>query len=114
MSPAPRADWVSLGDGNREIAGWMFLEKLTTDRPELGIAVADRLQDRGLGSALLEQAILGAGRLGLEAIYLIVVQDNERAIRLYERFGFATYGEEFNDNDQLPYFQMVTRLPRDV
>lgn len=110
ISPAPRADWVNVREDTREIAGWVFLKELTTDSPELGIAVADRFQNMGLGSALLEQAILGARRLSLETIYLVVVQDNERAIRLYERFGFETYDEEFYEHDQLSYFQMVARL----
>jgi ribosomal protein S18 acetylase RimI-like enzyme len=109
VSPAPRADWVTFREGDPEIAGWVFLEKLGTDRPELGIAVADRHQNRGLGSAMIDHALLGARGLGLDAVYLIVVQDNERAITLYERHGFETCGEHFDAHDQLSYFQMVAR-----
>jgi ribosomal protein S18 acetylase RimI-like enzyme len=40
----------------------------------------------------------------------MVVTDNHRAIRLYEAHGFATYDEEYDEVDQLPYFHMVAQL----
>jgi GNAT superfamily N-acetyltransferase len=107
LSPAPRFDLVAcVGE---EIFGWAFIEKLST-HPDLGIAVADSLQGQGIGTALLTRIVDWAREHSLPAIYLMVVQDNDRAIRLYERYGFVTYEEEFDEVDQLPYFHMVAHM----
>ncbi|MEO8183086.1 MAG: GNAT family N-acetyltransferase [Deltaproteobacteria bacterium] len=106
LSPS-RFDLVACEQG--AIVGWSFIERLTSDHPNLGIAVADHRQGLGVGTALILQTLAGARRLELTALYLMVVQDNVRAIRWYERHGFAKYGEEFDAGDQLPYFHMVAR-----
>ncbi len=54
----------------------------------LGITPAHR--DRGLGTDLLFQALDGFRRAGLSRVYLEVTAQNEGAIRLYHRLGFAT------------------------
>jgi ribosomal protein S18 acetylase RimI-like enzyme len=43
---------------------------------------------RGLGSALVAQALTGFRRAGLGKAYLEVTASNERAVRLYRRLGF--------------------------
>jgi ribosomal protein S18 acetylase RimI-like enzyme len=43
---------------------------------------------RGLGSALLGQALMGFRLAGLQRVYLEVTAQNERAVRLYRRAGF--------------------------
>ena len=59
----------------------------------LGMAVHDGFQGRGVGTALLAAALdLADNWLGLHRIELHVNPDNERAIRLYERFGFVVEG----------------------
>ena len=59
----------------------------------LGMAVHDGFQGCGVGTALLAAALdLADNWLGLRRIELSVYPDNERAIRLYERFGFAAEG----------------------
>jgi GNAT superfamily N-acetyltransferase len=105
--PAPRFDLVVCEHDS--IVGWSFIEGLTSDRPNLGICVADRVQGQGVGRALLEQTLDAARRIRLKAVYLMVVQDNVRALRWYERCGFSKCAEEFDENDQLPYFHMVIR-----
>lgn len=52
----------------------------------LGIAAPHR--GRGLGAALLLQALHGFRQAGLQRAVLEVTAQNERAIRLYRRFGF--------------------------
>lgn len=91
------------------IVGWSFIDGLTSSRPNFGIGVADGVQGQGLGRALLTRTLDAARRNRLEAVYLMVVQDNLRALKWYERHGFAKYAEEFDENDQLPYFHMVLR-----
>jgi ribosomal protein S18 acetylase RimI-like enzyme len=45
---------------------------------------------RGIGTCLLLEALAGFRRAGLARVYLEVTADNEGAIRLYRRLGFAT------------------------
>jgi RimJ/RimL family protein N-acetyltransferase len=47
---------------------------------------------RGIGRSLLESLETWARSKGLHRLELIVNYDNERAIRLYERFGFVKEG----------------------
>jgi ribosomal protein S18 acetylase RimI-like enzyme len=108
MSPAPRFDLIACD--RDAIVGWAFLAGLAADHADLGIAVADSIQGQGVGTALLTRLVGWARERGLTALYLMVVQDNQRAINLYKRYGFVTYDEEFDEVDQLPYFHMVAHL----
>ena len=52
---------------------------------------------RGLGQSTLRIVAEYARRLGLRAVYLTVNKGNARAIRAYEKFGFARSGEGVTD-----------------
>lgn len=54
------------------------------------IACDPDAQGRGLGKAALAEALRELQRMGAVDACLEVASENERAIRLYERFGFAT------------------------
>lgn len=56
------------------------------------MAVAPAWWGRGLGSALLAALLAEAARRGHDEVLLEVRVDNERAQRLYRRFGFAEIG----------------------
>ncbi len=59
----------------------------------IGMAVHDNFQGRGVGTALLAAALdLADNWLGLRRVELHVYVDNERAVRLYQRFGFTVEG----------------------
>lgn len=59
----------------------------------LGMAVHDDYQGKGVGTVLMRELIDAADNwLGLRRIELTVYTDNERAIRLYQRFGFEIEG----------------------
>lgn len=59
----------------------------------IGMAVHDDFQGRGVGTALMEAVIdLADNWYGLQRLELTVYADNEPAIRLYKKFGFATEG----------------------
>jgi len=59
---------------------------------DLGLMVSKRYRRRGLGWALLEEAVAWARANGVEKLELHVFPHNEPAIRLYERFGFEREG----------------------
>ncbi len=61
-------------------------------RATLGISVLKDYWGRGIGSMLMDVAIQTAESAGYAQIELQVAADNDRAIRLYERYGFEPYG----------------------
>lgn len=88
------------------LVGWAFLCRMNEDIPHLGIGLADDHLGKGLGTLLMQGLVDEARRRGKKGIDLIVVQDNDRAIRLYERFGFRVTGTRKGD-DGLDYFEML-------
>lgn len=75
--------------------------------------VDPEVQGRGIGSKLLQTAL---GWLGPEKdVYLHVLQWNDNAIKLYERFGFTKTGKEFpaeideEGRKLLPEIEMVKK-----
>jgi len=60
---------------------------------EMGMAVRDDWQGRGVGTALMQAATdLADNWLNLTRLELEVYVDNEPAIRLYKKFGFTVEG----------------------
>ncbi len=60
---------------------------------QIGMTVRDDWQGKGVGSALMQAAVdLGDRWLNLIRLELEVYTDNEPAIRLYTKFGFAVEG----------------------
>jgi ribosomal protein S18 acetylase RimI-like enzyme len=54
------------------------------------LAVDQRFQGRGLGAAMLADAVTRALRADAAAFALLVDAKNDRAVAFYERFGFRT------------------------
>lgn len=66
------------------------------------LAVAPDRQGQGIGSELLERALAVLEEHGLTTVRLEVRESNERAIALYERYGFApvrTYPGYYPDGE---------------
>ena len=59
---------------------------------DLGLMVAAGWRRRGIGWALLEEAVRWARSSAIRKLELHVFPHNEAAIRLYERFGFVREG----------------------
>ena len=59
---------------------------------DLGLMVASTHRRRGIGRALLEQAVAWARGVGVRKLELHVFPHNEAAIALYESFGFRREG----------------------
>ena len=92
-----------------EIVGWGFVWDVESERPNLGLGIADAYHGRGLGGTLIDRVLKDVAKAGLRRVYLIVVQDNHVAYRLYESRGFVRYGEMVGD-DGLAYYRMVAEL----
>jgi RimJ/RimL family protein N-acetyltransferase len=60
---------------------------------QLFIGVMRAHWGRGIGSALLSEVLRWAPTAGLSRLELYVMNNNERAIRLYERLGFKVEGQ---------------------
>ena len=103
-----RLDWVAWHVD--AIVGWVFIYKLDRAQPELGLGITDAFQGQGLGRALLDQLLRLAAQRALATVYLIVVNDNQRAIQLYHSRGFVTYDEQVDEIDQLTYLYMKKEL----
>lgn len=60
---------------------------------QLGMSVIESAQGKGIGSILLEEALMWAkNESKLQKIFLQVFADNQRAINLYQRFAFLEEG----------------------
>lgn len=61
-------------------------------RAQIGIGVKQEYRNCGVGSILLDRAILFAKQMGYEQLELDVVNENIAAIALYQKFGFVKTG----------------------
>lgn len=92
----PRATFVAC-DERGEILGTYFIKP---NQPGLGdhvcncgYVVAPQAQGRGIAASMCEHSQRIASELGFRAMqFNFVVATNERAIRLWERLGFAVVG----------------------
>ncbi|HEY5573956.1 MAG TPA: GNAT family N-acetyltransferase, partial [Anaerolineales bacterium] len=84
---------------------------------QIGMAVRDDRQGKGVGSALMQAAIdLAENWLQLTRIELEVYTDNQAGVRLYEKFGFKIEGTlkqfAFRDGEFVDaYFMARLRTP---
>jgi putative acetyltransferase len=83
---------------------------------DLGLMVDAGYRRRGIGRALLEQAVLWARESGVQKLELHVFPWNEPAIRLYEQFGFRREGLRVGhyrrDGDLVDVILMAYMIPR--
>lgn len=85
VSPAP-------GVLDRKLVGYAVVW-VAGSEAELGdLAVREEARCRGIGTALLEAALVASARMGAEQMFLEVRRSNISARRLYERAGFAVVG----------------------
>jgi len=68
----------------------------TLHRAKFGICVAKDFWSQGLGGAILDALIVEATGMGYSQIELSVAAANDRAQRLYQRFGFVETGRTPN------------------
>jgi diaminopimelate decarboxylase len=84
------------------------LHPVTRHVATLGIAVAGDHRSRGIGAALMAEAIRWGRSVGVDKLMLSVYPSNTRAIALYRRFGFVDEGrlvrhsrKSYGDEDEV-------------
>ena len=95
-NPGFRPLWVVEVDGH--IAAWLsfsaFYGRPAYDKTaEISVYVHASFHNRGLGSYLLTQAITHAPSIGLNTLLGFIFGHNEPSLKLFEKFGFARWGE---------------------
>ena len=76
-----------LCDEQGDVQGYFVAMAGVEEMHLLNISVEPRLQGRGLGLQLLDGVLLSATLHGAALLWLEVRPSNERALRLYERYG---------------------------
>ena len=96
-----RRSWSNAGAEIVAVAGERVVGHLSIRREEspttahvatLGIAVAEDLRGRGIGSALIAECLRWARSVGVHKVMLSVFPHNAQAIGLYKKFGFVQEG----------------------
>ncbi len=85
----------------------------------IGMAVHDSFVGKGIGSALMTAVVdLADNWLNIRRLELTVYVDNENAIALYRKFGFAVEGEAqefaFRDGDYVNAYYMARLLNQSI
>ena len=94
-TPNARPLWVAVQ--NEIIAGWLSFQSFY-GRPayqttaELSVYIAPNWQRKGIGHALLSQAVEQAPRLGLKTLLGFIFAHNEASLRLFDKFEFNRWG----------------------
>lgn len=94
-----------------------FVNPRMAHRGEISISVRKFMWGKRIGTRLMEELIHRAEQFALEIISLEVRHDNERAIALYRKFGFETFGTFRGfmkiDGELVPYDMMCLYLERE-
>lgn len=85
-----------VAEENGRLLGWCDVTPVTwegmTHVGRLGMGVKEGFRGRGIGKALLREALAKAFAHGLERVELEVFRSNEAALRLYQSHGFDREG----------------------
>jgi ribosomal protein S18 acetylase RimI-like enzyme len=88
----PRATWLLSHRGPRgaDFCGTIQCVREAADLASIqNIGITPEHRSQGIGTVLIHQAIAGLREVGLGRVYLEVTAQNDGAVRLYERLGFA-------------------------
>ena len=109
-NPGFRPLWVVGIEGS--IAAWLSFSAFY-GRPaynktaELSLYVHASFRNRGLGSYLLTQALAQAPAIEVDTLLGFIFGHNEPSLRMFEKFGFARWGE-------LPHVASLDGVERDL
>jgi ribosomal-protein-alanine N-acetyltransferase len=83
--------WVAR-DGDDMLVGYLLLMLSVDEAHLLNIAVRRDLHGQGVGRFLLDYAVELSRDKGMQSILLEVRPSNDRAVEVYEEFGFSGIG----------------------
>lgn len=66
---------------------------VSSEVPELGMAILPAYRGQGLGTSLMKQMFAGLREQGIDRVSLSVDPGNTAAVKLYQRFGFKPVSE---------------------
>lgn len=94
-SAAAHPLWVAEIEG--QIAGWFsfhpFIKRAAYRRTaEISVYVSAKFQRRGVGKALLKNAIQHSAQLKLSALLGLIFEHNHASLHLFDRMGFERWG----------------------
>ena len=84
--------WVLREDGSGPLAGYFLLMYAVDEAHLLDVAVAGGRHGTGVGRFLLERISARARSQGMASILLEVRPSNERALKVYRRYGYVEIG----------------------
>ncbi|CAM2145938.1 [ribosomal protein S18]-alanine N-acetyltransferase [Pararobbsia alpina] len=87
---------LCMRDVHGSLIGYCVLMPVVDEMHLLNLCVAPASQGRGVGLALLNDAVRITRAEKLFSMLLEVRPSNQRAVRLYERFGFVAIGRRRN------------------
>jgi ribosomal-protein-alanine N-acetyltransferase len=91
-----RENFTAALDDDGTLAGYLVLSSVLDEGDIDNVAVAPAYRRRGLGDALVEDAVRRGRERGLSFLALEVRAGNGPALRLYEKHGFRTVGRRKN------------------
>lgn len=91
IDPSGTRHYVLVEDGG-QVTGWAGLAVVAGQADVLTIGVRPEEQGQGIGGRLLTALLDEAAARDCHEVFLDVRADNDRARRLYERFGFTPVG----------------------
>jgi len=83
--------WCADGDDGQPV-GFVIARSIAGEAEIVSIGVHPAWRRRGIGAALLADAVARSAALGAAAVFLEVGEDNPSAIALYLSAGFETVG----------------------
>lgn len=84
--------WVARETAAPKIMGFILVRVAADEAEIITIAVDPAWRGKQIGEALITRAVAEIKVLGVLALILEVAEDNNAALRLYERLGFAVTG----------------------
>lgn len=81
-----------LRSASNRLLGYFLMMYAVDEAHLLNITVAADLHGRGIGRWLLDQAGRQAREAGMQSMLLEVRPSNQRALHVYQRYGFVTIG----------------------
>ena len=84
-------DWICLALDGEQVVAYLSIEVYRAPQSYVyldDLSVTGPYRDRGIGTALIRQAVDYGKEIGLPRVIFHVEKSNRNALRLYERLGF--------------------------